>query len=775
LYTDASINGCCAILAQQRVHPDGRIEHEIIGLASHKFSPAARKWDTIKQEMYGGYYGFHHFQYHLRGKKFTFVTDHHNLLEMERSEVPQIVRWRIYMQSFDHDKQFVKGKDNPTDFGSRPELYLKNYEIPQLPPLVPIVAIEQLIRAHHISYGSITLQDQHTLSLYNMTSTELIDSANIMTIAKLAPSEVFSELNAVVQSSTLTPEEILKLVHGGRFGLHRGARLTYARLNANFPGHQIPYTFVADYVSECGICQKYRLGMTDTILPIIRHLKPPHERSCYYCDILTVTPADKHGNDSITVIKNGFTSFTMGYASAGRAAATIAKHLTKHIFTFGKVDEIRTDPGSEFTAEIQKQLLLYMGVMHSMSIVDSPKSNGTEPTNKTTLTLLRCLVEDERVRNNWSDDSVLPLIFFEINSQRHSETGVSPLVATFGSDALPYHEFKMNDFRNSLDPSKTVHNYVERLDQTLKTVRSIIHEHQQNIIAKRTSVNSSPDRHNRYVPGNFVLLKNTEINVPRESKLSPKFLGPYQVVDHTRNEVNCRNLVTGAIQPYNVEDLKLFSGTAETAVDMARRDTDQYVINTILAYKGDPVVRTTCSFEVLFEDGTLVWLPWTLDLSATTQFETYVHQVPQLYPLRFTQAVFLKMQSDINKVPIPRSFESKMVYVNLRYYNEEWYNNLKLPDHHHKNYVVVYYYGSLSKPRKSKDPLKTSSPGRTIAATCPIFGEHHNLNHYTVKTFGSIFEFDKDTMVLVNKAFILAHPDVLPAQGRESLLAACRA
>ena len=93
---------------------------------------------------------------------------------------------------------------------------------------------------------------------------------------------------------TMTPEELLHKVHGGR-NLHFGARRTWLLLNKQYPGHRIPYRFVQDFISNCAVCQKDRLGMTDGLEPVIRHIKPPHQRSRVGVDRLTVTPADKQG------------------------------------------------------------------------------------------------------------------------------------------------------------------------------------------------------------------------------------------------------------------------------------------------------------------------------------------------------------------------------------------------------------------------------------------------------------------------------------------------
>ena len=99
----------------------------------------------------------------------------------------------------------------------------------------------------------------------------------------------------------LDPDEVLRKVHGGR-NLHFGARRTRLLLNKKFPGHRIPYSYVQEFISNCAICQKDRLRMTDNLQPVVRHIKPPHQRSRVGVDRLTVTPVDKNGNNTLIVM-----------------------------------------------------------------------------------------------------------------------------------------------------------------------------------------------------------------------------------------------------------------------------------------------------------------------------------------------------------------------------------------------------------------------------------------------------------------------------------------
>jgi hypothetical protein len=177
------------------------------------------------------------------------------------------------------------------------------------------------------------------------------------------------------------PDEVLARIHGGRNG-HLGARATYLKLNAEFPGHKIPYAVVAEYVATCGICQKDRLGMVDCIEPIVRHLKPADIHSCVGIDTLTVTPPDKDGYTYLNVIVNFFTKFTVLIPMKNKDAKSTAAALFSYFCTFGLVDYIQTDPGTEYMNEVVEQLNEWIGVRHRFSLVDRHESNGVEGTNK---------------------------------------------------------------------------------------------------------------------------------------------------------------------------------------------------------------------------------------------------------------------------------------------------------------------------------------------------------------------------------------------------------
>ena len=101
ILSDSSDHAVGAVLFQEYTSSSGvYIVHQPIAFASYKYSGAAVNWDTYKQEAYGLYFGVTQFGYCLRGKEFILETDHRNLLWIESSQVPIVIRGRVLRQSY---------------------------------------------------------------------------------------------------------------------------------------------------------------------------------------------------------------------------------------------------------------------------------------------------------------------------------------------------------------------------------------------------------------------------------------------------------------------------------------------------------------------------------------------------------------------------------------------------------------------------------------------------------------------------------------------------
>ena len=733
LRTDASDFGVASVLLMlQPIVDTSPVQYSLLPISfdSQKFSGAATRWHTLEKEAFGCYFGIFKNAYLLRCKPFVLETDHNNLIWIEASSVPKVMRWRIFMQSFVFTLRHIPGKLN------RIADYLSRMHLSSLLP------------------SSSSTSDTSSLDLF------------LSVLPALPLSQPTGEDGSASTDTNNDPslkfavDDALRQVHGGRMA-HAGVRKTWQALNKYFPGHRVPIKYVEAFVSECPVCQKDRLGLTDSLKPLIRHLKPIHQRSMVGVDTLTVTPVDKFGNSYLTVVVNHCTKHSYGYAAAQHDALSTATALFQYFTTFGVTDSIISDPGTEFTNEMVQHLHKWFGIRFHFSLVDRHESNGVEGTNKLILRHLRALVYDERVKSQWSSPTILPIIFFIMNSTDSSETGIIPFHAHFGSEDSTY--FRMTANMEELDKP---HQFVKLLDDNLKLLRSISAKFQSELVAERTSENPSSESFNTYSPGDYVL-SQLDLSVPRPSKLHPRFIGPFEVVQQIKNDVECRNLITGAITTIHVGKLKPFFGSYEKAFLAAQLDNDQFLVSSILAYKGDPLKRTTMEFEVLFADGSIVWLPYSRDLYTTAIFEDFCRLRPALLDLLYPVEIASRNIRSLNQRPIDEIVLGQVVYVDLRSYsanNSLWYENLGLPDWEHLQYVVESVYTGWVNARRNKVNIFSS-----------VFDESFACNHHWVRSYGTCTDLDPTTMVLVDIAFVLQYPQVLPEATRALLLKQYRA
>jgi hypothetical protein len=610
------------------------------------------------------------FEYLLQGKFFVFQSDHNNLKWMEASLVPKIIRWRIFMQSFNFLIEHIPGSYNrEADYLSRQWL-------------------------------------------------GVIDEDTVLRVS---------------------PEDILRQVHGDVLG-HFGARYTWILLGKHFPGHRISMEYVREYVATCPICQKIRLGMVDNLPAVVRFLKPVHARAIVGADTLTITPKDKFGHELCVVVVNHFTKLTGIYPVESHEAIHVARALFLYFCTYGLVDAIQTDPGTEFTAEVIAHLNGWLGVKHNFSLVNRHESNGVERTNREILRHISTLVHDQRVVDRWSDPVIIGIVTHLINSTPSSETGFAPYELHFGSNDLKYCKdlgYEQVD--------EDMNTYVKALSEDISLLRETSFKHQQTVAETRMDAKVQQ----LYQPGDFIL-KQYDRSQPKPSKLTPRFSGPYMVLNQYKNDIECKHICQGSIHKFHVSEVKIFHGSKEQALEMAKLDFDQYVVKKILAYRGDPDTRTTMEFYVHFEDDSKVWIPYNKDLDASVQFEDYCRSRPELSLLLYSASEAKRRKAEINRKPITEVDHGDIVFVDLRCYGSSWYSNLNFPDADFKNYVVLYEYG------KWKDKSR-----RRISCYCKAFNEVFVVDHHFVLAYGSKKVFNHSTDILIDSQFVKDHPQVL--------------
>ena len=725
LQTDASDYAYGACLKQIYTHSDGSKESQIIAILSGKFSDAALNWEIIKKEAFIIFYAIKYWMFFLVGKFFVIQTDHNNLRWMESSDNPMIIRWRIFLQSFDCLVEHIKGKNNViADYMSRLQVL------------------------NHCLWKDQQIPDLHDPNM--PTNDYFLDNFGIDHLSVLRIANCFSSLepknwSLLTQIKKADANDILKQVHNARTG-HFGAASTMKMLDKYFPAHNIPFRVVKEFVETCPTCQKDRIIDYGKIKGLYRTIKVPNHRSAIGIDNVTLTPEDINGNTGATVIVNLFTGLVSIYPYKTISAVNTSIAVLKYICTYGLVEEIHTDPGSDFTSNLVKDLNSWLGTIHKFSLVDWHQSNGVERKIREIVRHLRALCIEERVLNKWSDDTVLPIISFIMNSAPNREIGsntqeFSAFLLTFGNFDAPYLKF---DNTSAEVSSK----FIRELDDNFKTLREASKAHQEATVLKR-----SQDSELVILQPKALVLK-TRKGPFRPGKLIPLFLGPFEVLSQYKNDVEIRHLAMGDVSKTHIENLKLFYGTKEEALELAMLDAEQHWVKRILKYHGFPEIRTTMEFLVEFADGDILWIPFSKDISDTTHFEDFCQSKPELKILlldaKRAKALMSKIRLELN----PKLKVGHKAYMNLKFFGYTWFDAIGLPDVD-KQYIIAY---ELVASVKGKTPR--------FIASFPIFKNFGNdfsqtVDNYWLTAYGYIPEYNPDFHILVNAELIKEYPKIL--------------
>lgn len=392
-------------------------------------------------------------------------------------------------------------------------------------------------------------------------------------------------------------------------------------------------------------------------------------------------------------------------------------------------------------SKVVSQLNAWLGIVHQVSLVDRHESNGVERTNGNILRHLRALVADERIATKWALPHVISFVQFILNASYNEEIGMAPFMLHYGSQDAEYRTLPSDS------PPADANAYLQELDKDLSALRNASSRFQANLITERNTI---PEVPNTFVSGDLVLLL-----VKPSTKLSPRFSGPYEVLQQNSNNVELRHLVMGNIITKHVSELKIYHGTHSSAVSMAQLDADQFTVETFLAYRGDPAVRTTLEFFVRFVDSTEVWLPYSIDIFDTVPYEEFCRATPELWHLVYKLTESKKLSRELNRTPITNVKPGDKVFVDLRSYGAAWFDSIGLPESYLKRYVVLYNYTKW-----------TAASHLKIQAYCPIFKETFTVNHMFVRSYGSTFSLDPN-MILVDSALVQAYPSLLPTFAKE--------
>ena len=332
-----------------------------------------------------------------------------------------------------------------------------------------------------------------------------------------------------------------------------------------------------------------------------------------------------HGYEVIFVVVDKLTKFVHFIPlSHLYTVAKVAAVFMKNVFKLhGMPKTIISDRGSVFTAHFWQELFKLQGTELVMFSAYHPQSDGqTEVVNRSLEQYLRAFVGDKP--NAWAD--WLHLAEYWFNTNFHTSTKLTPFEALYGIPPPSLLDY--------------IHGatQVAVVDQLLQNRQDLISLLKQNLLSTQARMKSQADLHRSYTSfsvNDWVYLKlqpyrQHSLRLKGFNKLSPRFYGPFQVVQKVGQVAYKLALPTDCSihLVFHVSCLKLKLGSNVVLVPTLPPVTSAGVLNpepiAILNHRTKQLQSRTI-FEVLVQ-----WHGHSLEDATWESLYTLLQQFPQL-------------------------------------------------------------------------------------------------------------------------------------------------
>jgi hypothetical protein len=282
---------------------------------------------------------------------------------------------------------------------------------------------------------------------------------------------------------------------------------------------------IAGYVARCLVCQQVKIehqrpGGLLQPLPI-----PEWKWEHISMDFVTGFPRTPNGNDSIWVIVDRLTKSAHFLAiKIGLSLERLAKLYANEIVRLHRVPvTIVSDRDRRFVSQFWKKLHMAMGTNLNFSTAFHPQADGqSERTIQILEDMLRACAID--FKGSWEEH--LPLVEFAYNNSYQANIQMAPYEALYGRKCRSPICWDDIGERKILGP--------EIVQHTVDKIQ-LIRERLRSAQSRQKSYADTRRRKLEYQVGDHVFLRVSPTKgVMRfgiKGKLSPRFIGPFEVLE----------------------------------------------------------------------------------------------------------------------------------------------------------------------------------------------------------------------------------------------------
>lgn len=506
--TDASYTGLGACLSQLQ---DGN--RRIIEYASRSLKDAETRYHSNELEIAAVHWALtDKFRLYLVGHPFTLVTDNFTTAYVvSKSKINRkFARYAVDLSGFDFTVVHRPGKLN---FIAD---HLSRYPAPVLTVITSPDSRLKIAQAADSFCRQIRTQlevDPSTLHLRQIRDTYAFDN-DILVHRTL---DHGSPVTRIVVPFALRTS-VFKLCHddAGHFDF----RKTLDRIRARYWWSSLRKD-TRLYVRGCTTCQQVNRRTTPAYGMLGERPLPNNPFEVLSVDHLKL-PLSTAGNLYLIVHQCHATRFVVAMPSPNTAADDVVNALNTIIYRFGLPTTYVSDNGTAFTSNKFSLHLAKFGIVHSPTPPYTPQSNGlVERANQTVIaTLTKFGMEHP---TDW--DSLLPNALLALNTATNSSTHASPFYLLHGyTPRLPPDELHLGTLLDDTSRLDQLHTLAEIRQISVENVIASHAENKRRFDANRTDT--------VFAPNDVVWYDHPQHT---DTKLTPRFKGPYRIVQRVGN------------------------------------------------------------------------------------------------------------------------------------------------------------------------------------------------------------------------------------------------
>ncbi|KAJ9535195.1 hypothetical protein OSB04_un001722 [Centaurea solstitialis] len=504
VYCDASHQGLGCVLMQNE---------KVIAYASRQLKVHEKNYTTHDLELGAVVFALKIWRHYLYGTKCTIYTDHKSLqhiLDQKMLNMRQR-RWVELLSDYDCEIKYHPGKANVVaDALSRKER-VKPTRSRAMGMVVQTSLKSQIVEAQKEALKADNLKKE-TLHGIEKEFEEKVDGVCYFKGRIWIP--------RVEQLRKMIMDE----AHQSKYSIHPGSDKMYKGLKEHYwwPGMKRD---IATYVSKCLTCAKVKAEHKKPSGLLQQPEIPEWKWEQISMDFVTKLPKTKKGHDTIWVIVDRLTKsahflpIKETYSIDKLAQLYVGEIVMRH----GVPISIISDRDSRFTSRFWQSLQATLGTRVDLSTAYHPQTDGqTERTIQTLEDMLRaCVLE---FGGSWDDH--LPLVEFSYNNSYHASIQCAPYEALYGRKC-----------RSPLNWLEVGENRLFRPDVVQETTDKIKMVQEKLKVARDRQKSYADNRRKplEFQVGDKVLLKVSPwkglIRFGKKGKLSPRFVGPFQVIE----------------------------------------------------------------------------------------------------------------------------------------------------------------------------------------------------------------------------------------------------